>query len=97
MKVADILPPGLIKVALRPPVSVNAVANACVNGILLGGSTSNSGGNVNILDTAKDINEMAKQEPATGINDAIDWTIKTSAELIKFVQEKVKELDEKQK
>ena len=76
---------------------MNAVANACVNGILLGGSTSNSGGNVNILDTAKDINEMAKQEPATGINDAIDWTIKTSTEVIKFVQEKVKELDEKQK
>ena len=76
---------------------MNAVANACVNGILLGSASNSSGGNVNILDTAKDINEMAKQEPATGINDAIDWTIKTSTEVIKFVQEKVKELDEKQK
>jgi hypothetical protein len=99
-KLADISP-GLIKVALRPPVSVNAVANACVNGILLSSSISaasstssgggSGGGNVNILDTAKDINDMAKQEPATGINDAIDWTIQTTKDAVNFIQEKVKE------
>jgi hypothetical protein len=34
---------------------------------------------------------MAKQEPATGINDAIDWTIQTTKDAVNFIQEKVKE------
>jgi len=96
--------PGLIKVALRPPVSVDAVAGACVNGII-GVSTvqeyNNDGtrikstnSRVTILDRAKDINTMANQKPATGINDAIDYTIKTATETTKWIQGKVKELNE---
>jgi len=97
-KLADVSP-GLIKVALRPPVSVDAVAGACVNGILkVNSSTSStSTGTTTILDTAKDINTMANQKPATGINDAIDFTIQTATETTKWIQEKVKEFDEKQK
>jgi len=93
-KLADVSP-GLIKVALRPPVSVDAVAGACVNGILKVNSSSK--GTTTILDTAKDINTMANQKPATGINDAIDFTIQTATETTKWIQEKVKEFDEKQK
>jgi len=97
-KLADVLP-GLIKVALRPPVSVDAVAGACVNGILGRATTrmiSNNGSTVLVLDTAKDINSMANQLPATGMNDAIDFTIETTTKTVKWIQEKITELNEKQ-
>ena len=75
--------PGLIKVALRPPVSVNAVAGACVAGI-----QSKQG---QILDTAEAINTAANQPAATGVEDAIAWVVETSGKAVDFVNEKIKE------
>jgi nucleoside-diphosphate-sugar epimerase len=83
--VADITP-GLIKVALRAPVAVESVANACVEGVL------NPKGLV-VLDTAKDINAASGQPPATGVEDAIKWTVKTAKEISDWVQEKAKEIE----
>ena len=61
---ADITP-GLIKVALRPPTSVNAVAAACVAGAL--GEVSGT------LDGGPAINKATNQPDATGLTDAIEW------------------------
>lgn len=78
--------PGLIKVALRPPVSVDSVANACVNGIM-------KPNGLRVLDSAKEINEASSQPPATGVEDAIEWTIKTAGEIVEWVQDKAKEIE----
>jgi len=85
--VADITP-GLIKVALRPPVLAESVAGACVDGVL---NPQRSG--VRVLDSAKDINEASGQAPATGVTDAIEWSIKTAGEIAEWVQKKAKEIE----
>ena len=85
--VADVAP-GLIKVALRAPVRVESVAGACVDGVLNPQSTG-----VRVLDSAKEINEASGQESATGVTDAIDWSIKTAGEIVEWVQEKAKEIE----
>ena len=61
-KVADVMP-GLIKVALRPPVSVDAVAGAAAAAAV--GKASGK------LDGTFAINEAAGQPAATGLSDAI--------------------------
>ena len=82
--------PGLIKVALRPPVSVNAVAGACVAGVLSGASTG-----VQVLDTAADINNASNQPAATGVQDAIEWVIEQTGKAVDFVQKKIQEQQDK--
>ena len=62
-KIADVMP-GLIKVALRPPVSVDAVAGAVVSATL-GGVTDSK------LDGTFAINKAADRPAATGLSDAI--------------------------
>lgn len=61
-KVADKMP-GLIKVALRPPVSVDAVAGAAAAAAL------GSGAKDAVLDGTIAINEAVGQAPATGLSD----------------------------
>ena len=72
--VADVAP-GLIKVALRPPVAVESVAGACVAGIL----SEESG--VTVLDTSSAINEASGQAASTGLDDAIAWSLQTAGEI----------------
>jgi len=62
-KLADALP-GLLKVALRPPVSVDAVAEACAAAAL---------GRVDarVLDGTAAINEAAAQPAPTGLSELL--------------------------
>eukprot|EP00967_Tisochrysis_lutea_P021338 scaffold24240_cov27-Tisochrysis_lutea.AAC.3 len=62
-KIADIMP-GTIKIALRPPVSAEAVAGACVNAAL---------GKIDEreLDTTAKINKAAGAPAATGFSDFV--------------------------
>jgi len=71
--IANVLP-GLLKVALRPPVSVDAVASACAIA-----STKTS--KVNIVDGTTAINELAGQPPATGFSDAVSAVRETIAKM----------------
>jgi nucleoside-diphosphate-sugar epimerase len=59
--------PGLIKVALRPPVSVDAVAGACAAAAM--GKVPGGG----VLDGTKAIKEVTNDPPATGLTEAVDW------------------------
>jgi nucleoside-diphosphate-sugar epimerase len=96
-KLADISP-GLIKVALRPPVSVDAVAGACVNAVLqpqqqqedVEGSGSTT---VRVLDSAAEINQASGQPPARGVQDAIEWTLETTGKIVEWVQTKAKQME----
>mmetsp|Transcript_3075 Transcript_3075/g.4676 ORF Transcript_3075/g.4676 Transcript_3075/m.4676 type:complete len:339 (-) Transcript_3075:460-1476(-) len=63
---ADVTP-GLIKVALRPPSAVEAVAGACAKAAL-GEKVKGT------LDGTDDINEAAGQPDPTGLTEAIEWT-----------------------
>jgi len=78
--------PGLLKVAFRPPVSVDAVAGACVQGIL---KPQGAGKTVTLLDTAHDINALAQHPPATGITDVREWTVQTATGLSEWIQQKI--------
>jgi len=60
-KIADFLP-GTIKVALRPPVSVDAVAGACARAAL--GKVEQR-----LLDSTAQINQAAEAPPAMGLSD----------------------------
>ena len=62
-KIADVLP-GLLKVALRPPSSVDAVAEACVR-CAVGDCSSN------VMDGTVAINEAAGADKATGFSDFV--------------------------
>eukprot|EP00521_Asterionellopsis_glacialis_P010895 CAMPEP_0195305586 /NCGR_PEP_ID=MMETSP0707-20130614/36550_1 /TAXON_ID=33640 /ORGANISM="Asterionellopsis glacialis, Strain CCMP134" /LENGTH=320 /DNA_ID=CAMNT_0040369743 /DNA_START=124 /DNA_END=1086 /DNA_ORIENTATION=+ len=62
---ADVTP-GLIKVALRPPSSVDAVADACAAAAL----GEIEGG---VLDGTPAINAATNQPAATGLTDALSW------------------------
>jgi len=61
---ADVAP-GLIKVALRPPSAVEAVAGACASAAL--GEVSG------VLDGTDAINEAANQPDPTGLTEAFKW------------------------
>jgi nucleoside-diphosphate-sugar epimerase len=62
------LSPGLIKVALRPPVSVDSVASACAKAAM-----DESGTIPHVLDGTMRINEYSGQPKATGLTDALAW------------------------
>ena len=62
-KIADVLP-GLLKVALRPPSSVDAVAEACVRCAVGDCATT-------VLDVTVAINEAAGADKATGFSDFV--------------------------
>jgi len=87
--------PGLIKVALRPPVSVDAVAGACAAaamGKVPGG----------VLEGTREIKAVTNDPPAKGLTEAIDWlkgkTIKfidwTKVEVPKAINEGKRMIDE---
>ena len=59
--------PGLIKVALRPPVSVDAVAGACAAAAM--GKVAGGG----VLEGTAEIKAVTDDPPATGLTEAIDW------------------------
>ena len=60
--------PGLIKVALRPPVCVDSVAAACARA-----AADESGSALPVLDGTDRINEYSGQPKATGLTDALEW------------------------
>ena len=62
-KIADVLP-GLLKVALRPPSSVDAVAEACVRCAVGDCATT-------VLDGTVAINDAAGADKATGFSDFV--------------------------
>ncbi|KAL3811813.1 hypothetical protein ACHAXA_003538 [Cyclostephanos tholiformis] len=62
------LSPGLIKVALRPPVCVDSVASACARSAM-----DESGKIPHVLDGTIQINEYSEQPKATGLTDALEW------------------------
>jgi len=68
-KVLADITPGLIKVALRPPSSVEAVSAACVAAAM--GEEGSLG---KTLDGTTEINEATNQPAATGLTDALEWT-----------------------
>lgn len=61
--------PGLIKVALRPPVCVDSVAAACAKA-----AADESGGDLPTLDGTVAINEYSGQPKSTGLTDALEWS-----------------------
>lgn len=64
---ADITP-GLIKVALRPPVCVDSVAAACAKAAL------DESGSLPVLDGTEQINAYSGQPKSTGLTDALEWS-----------------------
>jgi nucleoside-diphosphate-sugar epimerase len=64
---ADITP-GLIKVALRPPVCVDSVAAACAKAAL------DESGDLPTVDGTEQINKYSGQPDSTGLTDALTWT-----------------------
>jgi hypothetical protein len=65
---ADVAP-GLVKVALRPPVCVDSVASACAKAAV------DESGSVlpGVLDGTNQINEYSGQPRATGLTDGLEW------------------------
>ena len=88
--------PGLIKVALWPPVSVDAVAGACASAALgelaEGAATRRAVGE---LDGTAAIKAAAGDPPATGLTDAIAWAtegvMKAADAAVAKVEEMTKE------
>lgn len=83
------LSPGLIKVALRPPSSVDAVAEACVSATLAGPALGK------VLEGAVEINGITNQPPATGLTDAIDFAKIKTGDFIEWAKEEVPKVVEK--
>jgi nucleoside-diphosphate-sugar epimerase len=75
--------PGLIKVALRPPSSVDAVAEACVSAALEGPALGK------VLDGGAEINEITNHPPATGLTDAIEFAKVKTGDFIEWAKEEV--------
>lgn len=65
---ADVTP-GLIKVALRPPVCVDSVAAACAKAAM-----DESGVDLLVLDGTDAINGYSGQPDSTGLTDALEWS-----------------------
>lgn len=65
---ADVTP-GLIKVALRPPVSVDSVAAACAKAAL-----DESGASLPVLDGTVEISSYTDFPDSTGLTDALEWS-----------------------
>ena len=62
--------PGLIRVALRPPVCVDSVAAACARAAA---RADEYGSALPVLDGTDQINEYSGQPKATGLTDALEW------------------------
>jgi nucleoside-diphosphate-sugar epimerase len=77
-KIADIAP-GTIKIALRPPVSADAVAGACARAAL--GKLDER-----LLDTTAKINQAAGVPPATGLTDFVAAVSAKFSELVNKVK-----------
>ena len=60
--------PGLIKVALRPPVCVDSVAGACAKAAM------DESGDLRVLDGTDDINAYSGQPKSTGLTDGLQWS-----------------------
>ena len=75
-KVLADVSPGLIKVALRPPVCVDSVATACAKAAL-----DESCDNLPVLDGTVDINKYSGQPESTGLTDALEWS---KVQIVKF-------------
>ena len=75
------LTPGLIKVALRPPSSVDAVADACVSAALEGAALGK------VLEGGAEINEVTNQPPAKGLTNAIEWLKEKTREVVEWAKE----------
>jgi nucleoside-diphosphate-sugar epimerase len=90
---ADLLP-GMVKVALRPPVSVDALAGACA-AAAMGTLAPDSDGGPLILDGTKAINAVMKTPPSTGLVDAIvrefNWIMDTSGKVANWMGARLKE------
>lgn len=95
---ADITP-GLIKVALRPPVSVDSVAAACSKAALDESPASFP----TVLDGTREINKYSGQPKSTGLTDALeygkeqtikfyDWAKVEVPKAIDLIQSKFEEL-----
>lgn len=95
---ADITP-GLIKVALRPPVCVDSVAAACAKAAMDDSTASFP----TILDGTYEINKYSGQPKSTGLTDALeygkeqaikfyDWAKVEVPKAIDTVQSKIEEL-----
>ena len=75
------LTPGLIKVALRPPSSVDAVADACVSAALEGPALGK------VLEGGAEINEVTNQPPAKGLTNAITVVKEKTGEVFEWLKE----------
>lgn len=85
--------PGLIKVALRPPSSADAVAASCTSAAL--GEEYVIG---KILDGTADINQATNQPPTTGLSDALEWTKEKAVDAFEWAKVEVpKAIDSAQK
>ena len=98
---ANALPPGLVKVALRPPVSVTAVAKACA-AAAVGDCPTES-----VIDGTVAIKALSNDPPATGFSDAIkvlqeqaakawDWSKVNVPKALQQGQELLQEFQDKQ-
>lgn len=84
--------PGLIKVALRPPSSVDAVAAACVAGVMGDlSSAADDDEKTNILEGADEINDATDFPKATGLTDALQWAKENIIKAVKVIQDKLEE------
>jgi nucleoside-diphosphate-sugar epimerase len=80
---ADITP-GLIKVALRPPVCVDSVAAACAKAAL-----NEVGADLPTLDGTKEINAYSGQPKSTGLTDALEWSKEKLVEFYEWAKVEV--------
>lgn len=78
--------PGLVKVALRPPVSVDAVAGACA-AAAVGDVEAGS-----VLDGTDAIKAAAGEGPSTGLTEAVSWAGEQLGRALQWAQTKASEL-----
>ena len=78
---ADVTP-GLIKVALRPPVCVDSVAAACAKAAM-------DESNLRTLDGTEEINAYSGQPKSTGLTEALKWTKEKSVEFYDWAKVEV--------
>jgi nucleoside-diphosphate-sugar epimerase len=76
--------PGLIKVALRPPVSVDAVAGAAAGAAL--GEAAAAGKS---LEGTVAIKAATDEPPATGFTDALEWSKEQATKAIEWAKVEV--------
>eukprot|EP00584_Thalassiosira_punctigera_P023013 CAMPEP_0172553750 /NCGR_PEP_ID=MMETSP1067-20121228/51528_1 /TAXON_ID=265564 ORGANISM="Thalassiosira punctigera, Strain Tpunct2005C2" /NCGR_SAMPLE_ID=MMETSP1067 /ASSEMBLY_ACC=CAM_ASM_000444 /LENGTH=322 /DNA_ID=CAMNT_0013341973 /DNA_START=100 /DNA_END=1068 /DNA_ORIENTATION=+ len=80
---ADVTP-GLIKVALRPPVCADSVAAACARAAL-----DESGAELPTLDGTDAINKYSGQPKSTGLTDALEWARERGVEFYDWAKVEV--------